>query len=246
MIQLGIFCKCYILIVYVQSICLTDMCWLTLYIAYFSVSLFTKLANADFNAGLGVMTLSDRTDLTCCHWDKAMCFFYADSRNIGQQNSSDNCCKLTVSGEQLLQGKAGEELQTTIIVHCELKADNKMSQNVTITVWRISLSGKYILIFLVILGTLILLSLLISIILCIIYVTKEQGYRQKFHPARTQVMDNDNQDANSGTVEVQEEKTETVEDELLYATVNHSGAGENSAPVVKFESGTDYATVVIH
>lgn len=59
-------------------------------------------------------------------------------------------------------------------------------------------------------------------------------------------MDNDNQDANSGTVKVEEEKTENLEDELLYATVNHSGAGENSAHVVKFESGTDYATVVIH
>lgn len=46
MIQLGILCKCYILIVYVQSICLTDMCWLTLYIDYYSVSLLTELANA--------------------------------------------------------------------------------------------------------------------------------------------------------------------------------------------------------
>lgn len=40
--------------------------------------------------------------------------------------------------------------------------------------------------------------------------------------------------------------SQIVEDELLYATVNHSAAGENSAPTVKYESGTDYATVVIH
>ncbi len=40
--------------------------------------------------------------------------------------------------------------------------------------------------------------------------------------------------------------SQIVEDELLYATVIHSGAGENSAPAVKYESGTDYATVVIH
>lgn len=39
---------------------------------------------------------------------------------------------------------------------------------------------------------------------------------------------------------------QVVEDELLYATVNHSAAGENFAPAVKYESGTDYATVVIH
>lgn len=206
--------------------------------------LFTKLANADFNAGLGVMTLSDRTNLTCCHREQATCLFYADSRTIGYQNSSDNCCNLTVSGEKLLQGKAGVELRTTIIVHCYLNTDNKTSQNVTITVWRISLSGKYTLIFLVIMGTLILLSLLISIIICVIYVTKIQGYKQKSQPVRTQVMDNDNQDANSSTAEVEEEKTEVVENELLYATVNYSGAGEKSSPAVKYESGTEYATVV--
>ncbi len=40
--------------------------------------------------------------------------------------------------------------------------------------------------------------------------------------------------------------SQIVEDELLYATVNHSGAGENCAPAVKFESGSDYATVIIH
>ncbi|XP_059382257.1 uncharacterized protein LOC132117175 isoform X2 [Carassius carassius] len=207
--------------------------------------LFTKLANADFNVGLGVMTLSDRTNLTCCHREQATCLFYADSRKLGYQNSSDNCCILTVSGEQLLQGKDREEFRTTIIVHCKLNNDNKTSQNDTITVWRISHSGKYTLIYLVIMGTLILLSLLISIIICVIYVTKKQGYKQKLQPARTQVMDNDNQDANSSTVEVEEEKTEVVENELLYATVNYSGAGENSAPAVKYESGTEYATVVM-
>ncbi|KAK7143444.1 hypothetical protein R3I93_014565 [Phoxinus phoxinus] len=91
--------------------------------------------------------------------------------------------------------------------------------------------------FVLILGTLILLSLLvfifIIIFICILYMTKKQGYRQ-------------NQSANSGTVEVQAEKTEIVEDEVLYATVNHSGAGETFAPAVKYESGSDYATVVIH
>ncbi|XP_043076656.1 uncharacterized protein LOC122326052 isoform X2 [Puntigrus tetrazona] len=186
------------------------------------------------------MTLSDRMDLTCCPRDQAMCLFYADSAVIGKQNSSDNCCKLTVSGEQLLLGKTGTELRTTVTVRCD-----KIKQNVTVTVWRLSVSGKYTLIFLVILGTLILLCLLISISVCIIYATKKKGYKQKFHSARNQVMDNDNQDANSGTAEVQEGKTEIVEDELLYATVNYLGAGENSAPSVKFESGTDYATVVL-
>ncbi|KAI2651400.1 Protocadherin beta-1 [Labeo rohita] len=173
------------------------------------------------------MTLSDRTDLTCCHLNQSTCIFYADSRNISQQNSS--CCKLTISGEKLVRGKAEGKHRTTVIVRCEGEDYNK-SQNVTITVWRISLSGKYILVLLLILGSLILLSLLLSIIICIIYLIKKQ----------------DNQDANSGTVEVQDEKTEITDDELLYATVNHSGAGENSAPVVKFESGTDYATVVVH
>ncbi|XP_016136446.1 uncharacterized protein [Sinocyclocheilus grahami] len=194
------------------------------------LSLFAKLANADFNVSRGLMTLSDQTDLICCHKDQVMCFFYADSRNIGQQNSSDNCCKLTVSGEQLLQGKVGEELRTTISVHCEPKSDYKMNRNVTITVWRISLTGKYTLVFLVILETLILLTLLILIIIYIIYLTKKQGYRQKFHPVsyRTQVANTDNQDADSVIVEAQEEKTEIVEDELLYATVNHSGAAENN------------------
>ncbi len=108
------------------------MCLLT-----FSTPPSTCYTYTDFNFSLGVMTLSDRTDLTCCHLDQATCFFYADSRSIGQQNSSDNCCKLTVSGGQLLQGKAGEKLQTTVIVRCKLKADNETSQNVTITVWRI-------------------------------------------------------------------------------------------------------------
>ncbi|XP_077089110.1 uncharacterized protein LOC143740877 [Siphateles boraxobius] len=116
----------------------------------------------------------------------------------------------------------------TIIVHCKRKPEDKMSQNVTITVWRLSL---FHFLFLV-LGTLILLTLLIFIVvfICILYRTKKQGYRQ-------------NQSANSGTVEVQAEKTEIVEDELLYATVNHSGAGEKFAPAVKYESGTEYATV---
>lgn len=109
------------------------MCLLT-----FSIPPSTCYTYTDFNFSLGVMTLSDRTVLTCCHLDQATCFFYTDSGNISQLNSSDNCCKLTVSGKELLQGKAGEELQTTVIVHCELKADNKTSQNVTITVWRIS------------------------------------------------------------------------------------------------------------
>ncbi len=108
-----------------------------MYLLTFSIPQSTCYPYTDFNFSLGVMTLSDWTDLTCCHFDQATCFFYTDSRNISQINSSDNCCKLTVSGEQLLQGKAGEELQTTIIIHCELSADNKMSQNVTITVWRI-------------------------------------------------------------------------------------------------------------
>ncbi|XP_039543875.1 uncharacterized protein LOC120490635 isoform X2 [Pimephales promelas] len=159
------------------------------------------------------------------------CFFYAGSRNIGHRNSSEHCCKLTVSGEELLLGKAGEELQTTIIVHCKSKPEDKMGQNVTITVWRLSF---FRFVFLV-LGTLIVLSLLIIFIIifiCILYMTKKQGYGQ-------------NQIANSGTVEVQAEKTEIVEDELLYATVNHSGASEKFA-AVKYESGTDYATVVIH
>ncbi|XP_050948385.1 uncharacterized protein LOC127152034 [Labeo rohita] len=209
------------------------------------LSLFGELANADFSVSLRVMTLSDRTDLTCCHLNQSTCIFYADSRNISQQNSS--CCKLTISGEKLVRGKAEGKHRTTVIVRCEGEDYNK-SQNVTITVWRISLSGKYILVLLLILGSLILLSLLLSIIICIIYLIKKQGNSGKFYPVsyRTEVMDTDNQDANSGTVEVQDEKTEITDDELLYATVNHSGAGENSAPVVKFESGTDYATVVVH
>ncbi|XP_067280134.1 uncharacterized protein [Pseudorasbora parva] len=191
------------------------------------LSLTAKLSNADFSASLVVVTFSGRTELTCCDWEQ--CFFYAESRNIGHRNSSDRCCKLTVSGEELLQGKAGVELRTTIIVHCKNKPDDKMSQNVTITVWRLSLVRF---VFLVKLGTLILLPLLIFItFICVFYMTKKQGYRQ-------------NQRGNSG-VKVQVEETEIVEDEPMYATVNHSGAGENFAPAVKFESGTDYATVVI-
>ncbi|XP_056119065.1 uncharacterized protein LOC130096544 isoform X2 [Rhinichthys klamathensis goyatoka] len=194
------------------------------------LSLTAKLSNADISVSLGVITLSGWNDLTCCGLDQAIpqCVFYAESRNIGHRNSSEHCCKLTVSGEELLLGKAGKELQTTIIVHCKSKPEDKMSQNFTITVWRLSL---FHFVFLV-LGTLILLSLLIFIIvfICILYMTKKQGYRQ-------------NQSANS--VEVQAEKTEIVEDELLYATVNHSGASEKFA-AVKYESGTDYATVVIH
>ncbi|ROL47548.1 hypothetical protein DPX16_13263 [Anabarilius grahami] len=117
--------------------------------------------------------LSGRTELTCCDRDQniSQCLFYAESRNIGLQNSSDCCCKLTISREELLKGKAGEELRTTIIFYCRSEPRNKTSQVVTITI---------------------------------------------------------------------------VEDELLYATVNHSAAGENSALAVKYESGTDYATVVIN
>ncbi|XDV38665.1 hypothetical protein PO909_008020 [Leuciscus waleckii] len=153
------------------------------------------------------------------------------NQETSHRNSSERCCKLTVNGEELLQGKAGEELRTTGIGHCKSKPEDKMSQNVTITVWRLS-PFRFAFLFL---GTLILLSLLIFIIIfiCIIYMTKKQGYRQT-------------QSANSGTVEVQAEKTEIVEDELLYATVNQSGAGGKFAPAVKYESGTDYATVIIH
>lgn len=197
------------------------------------LSLTAKLSNADISVSLGVMTeLSGQTELTCCVQDQniSQCFFYAESRNIGHQNSSDHCCKLTVSREKLLEGKDGEELRTTIIVYCTSKPGNRTSQDVTITVWRLSV---FCFVFLIILGTLTLLSLLTFIIfICIICKTKNQENKQ-------------NQSASSGTA-VLEEKTEIVEDELLYATVNHSAAGENSAPTVKYESGTDYATVVIH
>jgi len=93
----------------------------------------------DLSISLGEITLSGWTDLTCCDFEQALpqCFFYAGSRNIGHRNSSEHCCKLTVSGEELLLGKAGEELQTTIIVHCKSKPEDKMGQNVTITVWRL-------------------------------------------------------------------------------------------------------------
>ncbi|KAK9955313.1 hypothetical protein ABG768_015195 [Culter alburnus] len=187
--------------------------------------------------------LSGRTELTCCDRDQniSQCFFYAESRKIGHQISSDHCCKLTVSREELLKEKGGEELRTTIIVNCTSKPGNKTSQDVTITVWRLSV---FRFVFLVILGTLTLLSLLTFIIfICIIYKTKNQDSRSIKRPF---YRNKQNQSANSGTVEVLEEKTEIVEDELLYATVNHSAAGENSAPTVKYESGTDYATVVIH
>ncbi|XP_067232683.1 uncharacterized protein [Chanodichthys erythropterus] len=186
------------------------------------------------SVSLGVMTeLSGHTELTCCDRDQniSQCFFYAESRKIGHDNSSDHCCKLTVNSKELLKEKGGEELRTTITVNCTSKPGNRTSQDVTITVWRLSV---FRFVFLVILGTLTLLSLLTFIIfICIICKTKNQENKQ-------------NQSANSGTVEVLEEKTEIVEDELLYATVNHSAAGENSAPTVKYESGTDYATVVIH
>ncbi|XP_068072280.1 uncharacterized protein [Danio rerio] len=203
------------------------------------LSLTAELAKADLSVSAEVLTLSDWTDLTCCNHNQTIshCLFFADSRDIGQQNSSGDCCKFTVRGEKL-QGKT-EELQTTVTVQCTSKPDNNMSQNVTISVWRIFLSGKRILAIMVISGILILLSFLI-IFISIIYITTNQGYGQKLYSARAQEMDNDNQGANSGSAEGQ-----IVEDELLYATVNHSGAGENSAPAVKFDSETVYATVVI-
>ncbi|XP_051955464.1 uncharacterized protein LOC127624671 isoform X3 [Xyrauchen texanus] len=107
-----------------------------------------------------------------------------------------------------------------------------------------ALSGEQTLVVLVILGTLILVFLLM-IITQIVYMAKQQGCRRKFSPARAQNLDTGTQDANPGPAEKQETvKTEVVEDELLYATVNH--LAENSVLAVKFESGTDYATVVIN
>lgn len=94
----------------------------------------------DISVSLEVMTeLSGRTELTCCDRDQniSQCFFYAESRKIGHQISSDHCCKLTVSREELLKEKGGEELRTTIIVNCTSKPGNKTSQDVTITVWRL-------------------------------------------------------------------------------------------------------------
>ncbi|XP_056302815.1 uncharacterized protein LOC130214959 [Danio aesculapii] len=200
------------------------------------LSLAAELAKADLSVSAGVLTLSEWTDLTCCNHNQTIshCLFFADSENIGQQNSSGSCCKFTVRGEKL-QGKS-EEFQTTVTVQCTSKPDNNTSQNVTISVWRIFLSGKRFLAYIVISGILILLSFLI-IFICIIYMTRNQGYGQQLYSARAQEMDNG---ANSGSAEGQ-----IVEDEMLYATVNHTGAGENSAPAVKFDSETVYATVVM-
>lgn len=83
---------------------------------------------SDISVVFGV--ISGWTDLTCCDLDQAIpkCFFYIESRNIGHRNSSERCYELTVSGEELFQGKAK-------IIHCKSKPEDKMSQNVTITVW---------------------------------------------------------------------------------------------------------------
>ncbi|XP_073727806.1 uncharacterized protein [Misgurnus anguillicaudatus] len=97
---------------------------------------------------------------------------------------------------------------------------------------------------LVILGTMNLLFLLILILICICHtITKKQGRKGQFDPVRAQELDSDTQGLNPE--EEQEEKAEQAkEDEIFYATVNHAGSAGSSA--VKFELGTDYATVVIN
>ncbi|XP_051955461.1 uncharacterized protein LOC127624671 isoform X2 [Xyrauchen texanus] len=209
-------------------------------------SLFELVTPTDITVSFKMMTLFDQTKLTCCDKGQPIseCVFYTDSKYIAQNNSTDHCCELIVSGKELVQNKTGKQLQTTVNVHCMTKPHHGLHQNVTITVWRLSLSGEQTLVVLVILGTLILVFLLM-IITQIVYMAKQQGCRRKFSPARAQNLDTGTQDANPGPAEKQETvKTEVVEDELLYATVNH--LAENSVLAVKFESGTDYATVVIN
>lgn len=112
----------------------------TIYFLYICLIFIIQPLYTDISVSLGVMTLSGlKTELTCCNQDQniSQCIFYAEERNIGQQNSSDHCCKLTVSREELLKGKAGEELRTTIIVRCMSEPHNKTSQDVTVTVWRL-------------------------------------------------------------------------------------------------------------
>ncbi|XP_051537545.1 uncharacterized protein LOC127431239 [Myxocyprinus asiaticus] len=203
---------------------------------------FANITNAAqaITVSLGMMTLTDQTKLTCCHQGQTIsdCFFYIDSSvSIGKHISPYYCCELVVSGKELVQNKTGKQLKTTVNVHCK---NNGISQNVTITVWRLHLSGEQTLVLLVILGTLILLFLL-TIIIQLVYMAKQQGRRRKFSPVRAQNLDTSTQIANPGLVEKQE--TEVVEDELFYATVNH--LAENSVLAVKFDSGTDYATVVL-
>ncbi|KAI7796169.1 uncharacterized protein LOC130570010 isoform X2 [Triplophysa rosa] len=215
------------------------------------LSLTAKYATANTSVivSLAMMTVSDYTHLTCCHpcQHVSRCYFYIDSGEIGQETARNCCCDHLVSGQQLLEGKAEQQLLSAVNVHCVTQLDygnNSTSTNVTVTVWRLPLSGKHAVILLLVFGALVLFCLLIFISVCIWYcVTKKQGRKRQFQPVRSQELDTDTQGVNHGIEEEQEDRSEV--EELFYATVSHTSF-DGVSSTVKFESGTDYATVVVN
>ncbi|XP_056586184.1 uncharacterized protein LOC130407410 [Triplophysa dalaica] len=204
-------------------------------------------ANTSLNNSLAMMTVSDYTQLTCCHPGQniSRCSFFINSREISQETYKNFCCEHLLSGQQLLEGKAEKQLISTVNVRCVTQPDfGNNSTYVTITVWRLPLSGKHAVILLLVFGALVLFCMLIFMPVCIWYcVSKKQGCKRQFQPVRSHELYTDTQGVNHGIEEAQEDTSEV--EELFYATVKHTSIDGLSSRV-KFESGTDYATVVIN